>query len=310
MEKPVYLDDVVRDAGTVLTVGTFDGVHVGHRALMRRVVAKARECGHRSVVVSFDPHPREILQPGQRGIRLLTTLEERAVLLAELGIDQLVVIPFTRDFSLLTSEQFIRDVLWGRIGMSGVVTGYDHHFGRNREGGIEILRTLGQELGFEVDLVQKLDVGDQAISSTVVRRALEDVGDVAKVAEYLERPYRLSGIVVHGHKRGRIIGFPTANLRLQDTRKMIPATGVYAVRVEVGGASHPGMMNIGFRPTFQSGETERHIEVHLIGFEGDLYGQLLHVDVLRRIRDEMRFPDLESLRSQLEIDRRRCLPGE
>jgi riboflavin kinase/FMN adenylyltransferase len=306
MEKPVYLDDVVRDAGTVLTVGTFDGVHVGHRALVRRVVAKAKECGHRSVVVSFDPHPREILQPGQRGIRLLTTLEERAVLLAELGIDQLVVIPFTRDFSLLTSEQFIRDVLWGRIGMSGVVTGYDHHFGRNREGGIEILRTLGQELGFEVDLVQKLDVGDQAISSTVVRRALEDEGDVARVARYLERPYRLSGIVVHGHKRGRIIGFPTANLRLQDSRKMIPATGVYAVRVEVGGASHPGMMNIGFRPTFQSGETERHIEVHLIGFEGDLYGQHLHVDVLRRIRDEIRFPDAATLKAQLEEDRKHC----
>ena len=140
----------------------------------------------------------------------------------------------------------------------------------------------------------------------MVRRALEDEGDVARVARYLERPYRLSGIVVHGHKRGRIIGFPTANLRLQDSRKMIPATGVYAVRVEVGGASHPGMMNIGFRPTFQSGETERHIEVHLIGFEGDLYGQHLHVDVLRRIRDEIRFPDAATLKAQLEEDRKHC----
>lgn len=310
MEKPVYLDDVVRDAGTVLTVGTFDGVHLGHRALIRRVVEKARAVGHRSVVVSFDPHPREIIQPGARGIHLLTTLEERAVRLADLGVDQLVVIPFTRDFSLLTSEQFIRDVLWERIGMSRVVTGYDHHFGRNREGGIDILRTLGHELGFEVDLVQKQDVGDQTVSSTVVRRALEEEGDVARVAAYLDRPYRLSGIVVHGHKRGRIIGFPTANIRVQDVRKMIPATGVYAVRVETSMGTWPGMLNIGYRPTFQSGDRERQIEAHLIGFDGDLYGQLIHIDFLNRIRDEMRFPDMESLRSQIEIDRKRCMPEE
>lgn len=306
MEKPVYLDDVVRDAATVLTVGTFDGVHMGHRALIRRVVDKALRNGLRSVVVSFDPHPREIIQPGAMGIRLLTTLEERAARMAELGVDQLVVIPFTRDFSLLTSEQFIRDVLWAKIGMTCVVTGYDHHFGRNREGGIETLRLLGQELGFEVDLVDKQDVGDRTVSSTVVRRALEEEGDVARVTDYLGVPYRMSGIVVHGHKRGRIIGFPTANLRLQDARKMIPATGVYAVHVHAQGRSWPGMMNIGYRPTFQTGETERHVEVHVIGFEGDLYGELVHVDVLRRIRDEMRFPDAASLRAQLEDDRKRC----
>lgn len=306
MEKPVYLDKVIRNPDTVLTVGTFDGVHQGHRALIRNVVESAHTAGRRSVVVTFDPHPREILQPGALGIRLLTTLDERAEVLAELGVDEMVVIPFTRDFSLLSSEQFIRDVLWARIGMAHVITGYDHHFGRNREGGIDTLRTLGADLGFTVELVGKHDVGEETVSSTVVRRALEEVGDVDRVTRYLGRPYRLTGIVVHGHKRGRIIGFPTANLRLQDPRKMVPATGVYAVRVDAMGVVWKGMMNIGYRPTYASGDTERHIEVHLIGFQGDLYGQLLHLDVMRRIRDEMRFPDASALREQLEQDRVTC----
>jgi riboflavin kinase/FMN adenylyltransferase len=306
MTQPVYLDNVVRDPDTVLTVGTFDGVHEGHKTLIERVVAAAKAEGRRSVVVSFDPHPRDILQPGANGIQLLTTLDERADMLDAMGVDQLVVIPFTRDFSLLSSEEFIRDILWKTIGMAHIVIGYDHHFGRNREGGIDALRRMGEELGFRVESVEKHEIGAVTVSSTAARNALREQGDVGLVASFLGRPYTLSGIVVHGQKRGRILGFPTANLRIHDSRKIIPKTGVYAVDVEYAGTLWRGMLNIGMRPTFRDGLAQT-IETHLIGFDGDLYGQSLTVRFVDRIRDEMKFNGMEELRAQLEVDRQVCI---
>lgn len=306
MTQPVYLDKVVHDPATVLTVGTFDGVHEGHKTLIERVVAAAKAEGRRSVVVSFDPHPRDILQPGANGIQLLTTLEERADMLDAMGVDQLVVIPFTRDFSLLRSEEFIRDILWKTIGMAHIVIGYDHHFGRNREGGIDALRRMGEELGFRVESVEKHEIGAVTVSSTAARNALREHGDVGLVASFLGRPYTLSGIVVHGQKRGRILGFPTANLRIHDSRKIIPKTGVYAVDVEYAGTVWRGMLNIGTRPTFRDGLAQT-IETHLIGFDGDLYGQSLTVRFIDRIRAERAFSGMEELRAQLEADRQVCI---
>lgn len=306
MTQPVYLDKVVFDPATVLTVGTFDGVHEGHKTLIERVVAAAKSESRRSVVVSFDPHPRDILQPGASGIQLLTTLDERAEMLDAMGIDQLVVIPFTRDFSLLSSEEFIRDILWKTIGMAHIVIGYDHHFGRNREGGIDALRRMGEELGFRVESVEKHEIGAVTVSSTAARNALREHGDVGLVASFLGRPYALSGIVVHGQKRGRILGFPTANLRIHDSRKIIPKTGVYAVDVEYAGTVWRGMLNIGTRPTFRDGLSQT-IETHLIGFDGDLYGQSLTVRFIDRVRAERAFSGMEELRAQLEADREVCI---
>lgn len=306
MTQPVYLDKVIHDPATVLTVGTFDGVHEGHKTLIERVVAAAKAEGRRSVVVSFDPHPRDILQPGANGIQLLTTLDERADMLDAMGVDQLVVIPFTRDFSLLSSEAFIRDILWKTIGMAHIVIGYDHHFGRNREGGIDALRRMGEELGFRVESVEKHEIGAVTVSSTAARNALREHGDVGLVASFLGRPYTLSGIVVHGQKRGRILGFPTANLRIHDSRKIIPKTGVYAVDVEYAGTVWRGMLNIGTRPTFRDGLAQT-IETHLIGFDGDLYGQSLTVRFIDRIRAERAFSGMEELRAQLEADRQVCI---
>ncbi len=305
MAKPVYLADIRPDPLTVLTVGTFDGVHEGHKVLIRKVVDKARSIGGRALAVTFDPHPREIIQPGSGGIRLLTDVHERAELLGALGIDDMVIIPFTRDFSLVEFDVFVRDYLYARMGIHTFVTGYDHHFGRDRKGGAEALQTLADTLGFRLEIVDRQEIEATTISSTAVRKALEEQGDVETAGRFLGRPYRLSGLVVHGDKRGRTIGFPTANLRIEDTRKAIPLNGVYKVRVDADGKSWPGMMNIGTRPTF-SEAMGRTLETHLIGFDGDLYGRRLTLHFLRRVREERTFSGVEALRAQLEEDRKVC----
>lgn len=302
MSNLVMLPNVVRDMRSVVTVGTFDGVHAGHRELIRRLVAKAREIGGRSVVVTFDPHPREIIQPGKQGIGLLTTPGERSELLAALGVDTMVVIPFNRDFSLMDSNTFLRDVIFGKIGLSAFIIGYDHHFGRNREGDHFTVESLGAELGFSVEIVEAREVNEHVVSSSSARRALIDEGNIELVKQFLDRPYRLSGLVVHGDARGRTIGFPTANIRLEDHRKIVPKVGVYAVMVDTTDGNYPGMMNIGYRPTF-GGDPEPRLEVHIIGFDGDLYGKRITVHFEGRIRDEMKFDGIDELRVRLGEDR-------
>lgn len=302
MNNMVMLDDVTRDMNSAVTVGTFDGVHAGHRYLIRKLVDRAREIGGRSVVVTFDPHPREILQPGKQGIGLLTTPGERSEILADLGVDTMVVIPFNRDFSLMDSTTFLHDVIYGKIGLKSFIIGYDHHFGRDREGDRSTVSALGSQLGFTVDVVEVREVNDFVVSSSSARRALILDGDIELVKQFLDRSYRLSGIVVHGDARGRTIGYPTANIRLSDSRKIIPKVGVYAVRVESDHTSFIGMMNIGYRPTFENSE-EARLEVHIIGFEGDLYGKMLTVHFEARIRDEMKFSSIDALKAQLDADR-------
>ncbi|MBO6586292.1 MAG: bifunctional riboflavin kinase/FAD synthetase [Gracilimonas sp.] len=305
MAELIELKNITRDPNTVVTVGTFDGVHQGHRALMEAVVTKARERNARSVVVTFDPHPREIINPGKEGVKLLTTLKERAEILEDLGVDVLLVIPFDRDFSLLSSEEFVRDIIFSKVGVSEFVIGYDHHFGRDRKGTIETIEKLGEELGFDSYVVSKQEMGDVTISSTVIRNTLAEEGDVKQAAEYLNRHYLLNGIVMHGDERGRTIGYPTANLKPEHENKVIPKNGVYAVKVRVNKKWYGGMMNIGVRPTF--GEDLRTLEVNIFDFDREIYGDTIQVRFIDRIRDEKKFDGVDELKAQLGADKHTAL---
>lgn len=303
MAELVFLEDVERVPNSVITVGTFDGVHAGHRAIIDTVVEKAEQRNARSVLVTFDPHPRNIINPGDAGIKLLTTLQERCEILEELGIDTMVVIPFDRDFSLLSSEEFIRDIIYDKIGVSEFVIGYDHQFGRNREGTIETIEQIGKELGFDSYVVSKREVGEKTVSSTAIRNAISEDGNVEEAAKFLQRPYRLNGTVIHGDKRGKAIGFPTANIKPEHSNKIIPKNGVYAVKVRINGDWYDGMMNIGIRPTFD-GDVQT-LEVHLFEFDKDIYGKEVQVRFFSRIRDEKKFDGKEELIEQLEQDEKR-----
>lgn len=304
MAKLVFLENVERVPNSVVTVGTFDGVHAGHRAIIDTVVEKAKERNAQSVLVTFDPHPRDIISPGDAGIKLLTTLQERAEILEELGIDTMVVIPFDRDFSLLSSEEFVRDIIHQKIGVSEFVIGYDHQFGRNREGTIKTIERLGKELGFDAYVVSKREVGKKTVSSTAIRKAISEEGNVEQAAEFLQRPYRLNGTIVHGDKRGKEIGFPTANIKPEHTNKIIPRNGVYAVKVRINGSWYDGMMNIGTRPTFD-GKVET-LEVHMFDFDEDVYGKELQVRFYDRIREEKKFGGKKELIDQLKEDEKRA----
>lgn len=301
MAKLVYLKDIEHNSNTVVTVGTFDGVHEGHRALMETVVKKAQQRNARSVVVTFDPHPRTIIGSNKKSIRLLTSLKERAEILESIGVDVLCVIPFNRDFSLLSSEEFVKDEIYKKIGISEFVIGYDHHFGKDRSGTIDTLEKLGPELGFDVLVVSKREMGELTISSTVIRNAIQEEGDMQKAAKLLGRPYILNGLVIHGDERGRKIGFPTANLQAEELNKVVPKNGIYAVLVRVDGVWFKGMMNIGIRPTF-NGET-KSLEVNIFNFSDSIYGKTVQVRFFDRIRDEKRFNSVDELKAQLAMDK-------
>jgi riboflavin kinase / FMN adenylyltransferase len=300
--KMVHLNEAKRIENSIVTVGTFDGVHAGHRVLVNTVLEKAGQKNGRSVIVTFDPHPRDIINPGKQGIKLLTTLKERCQLLSDIGIDEMIVIPFDRDFSLLSSEAFVRDIIWKKIGVSEFVIGYDHQFGKNREGTIETVQKLGREFGFDVHVVSKQEVGDKTVSSSAIRKALQDRGDVELAARLLERPYLLHGTVVHGDNRGKQIGFPTANIKPEHPNKVIPKNGVYAVRTLAGDRFYGGMMNIGVRPTFD-GQKET-LEVHLFDFDMDIYGTTVQIHFIQRIRDEQQFGSVDQLVEQLHRDKK------
>jgi riboflavin kinase / FMN adenylyltransferase len=300
MAEIVFLKDVIRNENTVLTVGTFDGVHAGHKVLINRVIKLAKEKSARSVVVTFDPHPREIIEPGDAGIKLLSSLKERSELLADLGVDEMVVIPFDRDFSLLTSEEFVKEIIWEKIGVSQFVIGYDHQFGRDREGTIETVERLGNELGFSSFVVSKQEVGNKTVSSTAIRKAIQEQGNMKLAASFLERFYIMNGMVVHGDKRGKSLGYPTANIQPENEKKVTPKKGVYAVWVRVDDKYFGGMMNIGERPTFEG--NAHTLEVHIFDFEQDIYGKEVQLQFVERIRDEKKFSGVDELVAQLGDD--------
>lgn len=293
------------EKNSVVTVGTFDGVHVAHREIIRDVVNRARTREGRSVVVTFDPHPKEVVPSSKGPVSLLTTLEERITLLGSLNVDLLYIIAFTREFSLLTATEFYRTYVVEGVGVGEVVVGYDHMFGRNREAGIEELLAMGRTFDFSVFAVHPYSVDGALVSSTRIRRLLL-AGDVEHARELLTVPYQLRGIVVHGDGRGSKIGFPTANLDLADPKKVVPGRGVYAVGVAIGGKVWGGMLNIGVRPTVSDSGTMM-IEVHIFDFSGNLYGQSLSVSFYRKLREERRFPSLEDLTAQLREDRVQAL---
>lgn len=304
--------DVRRDPTAVLTTGTFDGVHLGHAAVLGYVVERARAVGGTPTLVTFDPHPREVLGLGD--VELLTTVDERARLASALGIERVVMVPFTRHLSALTPGAWVRDLLAGAIGLREIVVGYDHRFGHRRAGSVDTLEALSSDLGFAVDVVPELVVqaGEKglAVSSTQIRDALR-AGDAAGAARRLGRAHTLPGTVVRGAQRGRAIGFPTANLALASDRLLVPADGVYATRVALGDTLHDAMTNIGTRPTVEQ-EGGRTIETHLLDFVGDLYGRAIRVAFHARLRDERRFSGLEALETQLREDAgqaRRALSG-
>lgn len=308
MNKPVYLSSFKKNTQNVLTVGTFDGVHLGHQALLQNVVNRAREKKAPAIVVTFDPHPREVISPSEKGIRLLTTLGERSAFLHDFGIDKVVAIPFTRDFSILSSEEFIREFIHKRIGVDTFVIGYDHHFGRDRKGSIQTLQRLSKELGFTVYVEKAHEVSHTTVSSTAIRKLLEETGDVSSASKLLGRYYEVGGTIVKGDQRGRTIGYPTANIQPEHPRKVIPAIGVYCIDAELEGGFYKGMMNIGRRPTFTGDKNDENIvlEAHLFDFNRDVYGRNIRIKFKKRLRGEMKFHNSQALMDQLSRDHKDC----
>jgi len=291
--------------GTVATVGTFDGVHRGHQAVLAAIVRRARARGLASLVVTFDPHPLEIVNPAAAP-RLLTLPDEKRELVTALGLDRVELLPFTPALARLAPEQFVRDVLRAQYRMQELVLGYDHGFGRGRTGDVDLVRRLAEDDGFAVDVVEAVRDDGQPISSSLIRTAVAH-GDLAAAERWLGRRYSATGVVERGAGRGRTIGIPTINLAPPDPRKLLPPDGVYAVWVRVPGKQeggravrYGGMMNQGPRPTF--GIAARALEIHLFDFAGELYGEVVTVEWLRRLRDVQTFPSRETLVDQLGRD--------
>jgi riboflavin kinase / FMN adenylyltransferase len=288
--------------GTVLTVGSFDGVHLGHQAVVAEVARRAERARRPSVLVTFEPHPLAVVNP-QAAPPLLTSGPERREMLAQLPVDYAYFLRFDHQLAELSPEAFVRNILLARCQMRELVFGYDHGFGRGRSGDVETLRRLGSQLGFAVDVVPPVDLGGEPISSGRIRRAVAG-GDLRTAARLLGRPYRLTGRVVEGERRGRLMGIPTINLGDLSPEKLLPPDGVYAVWVEWRAGRVGGMMNQGAKPTF--GDGRRSIEAHLFGFEGDLYGEWVRLEWVERLRDVRRFGSPMELQEQLAHDRARA----
>lgn len=289
---------VIKNA--IVTQGTFDGVHAAHRVIINRVKELAQQRNGETVLMTFDPHPRLVLFPDDHGLKLLQTLDEKISALEKEVIDHLVVIPFTKAFSELTSLQFISDILVSKIGTKVLVIGYDHRFGKNREGAFDHLKTSSSQYGFEVEEIPEQDVEEVAISSTRIRKALE-IGDVVTASKYLGKFYAITGEVTQGKQLGRTIGYPTANIKIEDQNKLIPADGVYAVKVVFNNQTYGGMLNAGYRPTVDG--IAHSIEVHIFDFNENIYNQRVEILYVNKLRGEMKFSGLDALKNQLEKDK-------
>ncbi|MCX5837693.1 MAG: bifunctional riboflavin kinase/FAD synthetase [Deltaproteobacteria bacterium] len=283
--------------GAFVTIGNFDGVHLGHRFIFGRLVEEAHLEGCPAVAISFDPHPKMVLHPERRPFYLITSPEEKMRLLDGLGIDAFILIPFSVEYARTTAEEFIRGILWESLRIRRILIGHDYTFGRGKEGDEAFLTEAGCRLGFEVEVMNAFCVGDTVISSTKIREALL-AGEVRFAATLLGRSYNLGGQVISGNQRGVRLGFPTANIA--PDKELVPARGVYAVRVLREGKRHDGVLNIGFNPTFA--EQKRSIEVHIFDFQKDIYGESLEILFIERIRDEVRFESPEKLIAQIGRD--------
>jgi len=284
----------------VVTSGTFDGVHIGHKRILSRLNELSMQSGGESVVLTFWPHPRMVVSEDSQELQLLSTIDEKIELFSQLGIQHLGIIPFTRAFSELSSEEFIQQVLVNKIGTKKLVIGYDHRFGRNREGSFEFLKKNCSSYGFEVEEIPRQDIEDLAISSTRIRKALL-TGHIQEANDLLGRPYTISGTIVKGKQLGRTIGFPTANLHPHESYKLIPQNGVYVIRATYNNEVFNGMLNIGVRPTVDG--TLRTIEANLFDFDKEIYGEDLRLELLHYLRPEQKFDGLPALIHQINLDR-------
>jgi riboflavin kinase/FMN adenylyltransferase len=297
-------EDFIKVKKPVVTVGTFDGVHVGHQKIFEKMRQVAGETGGETVVITFFPHPRLVIHPNSRNLKFINTRKKKYSLIEKAGIDHLVIIPFTKEFSRLSSEVFIKDILIDRINVHNLIIGYDHHFGRNRNGSYRNLLKLGKLYGFNIEEVPARNVHNMSVSSTKIRNALR-LGMVSLANDLLGYEYSITGKVIPGRKIGKTMGFPTANIELEDKYKLITAVGVYACRVEWKGKLFKGMGNIGYRPTVDHGGLT--IEVHIFDFSEHIYGETITIYFVDRIRDEIKFKDIQALRDQLVQDEKRVL---
>lgn len=291
-------DEFTKLPNAIVTIGTFDGVHLGHRKILSRLKETSKEENGESVVITFWPHPRKVLQ-GADSLKLLLTLEEKIETIASCGIDHLLLIPFTKEFSATSSEDFIQKILIDKIGTKKLVIGYDHKFGKNREGSFEYLKENASRIGFQVEEIPREDIEHNAISSTSIREALSQ-NNVSKATTLLGRPYSVKGKVVEGKKLGRELGYPTANIEVEDPEKILPADGIYTVFVKVEGKKFGGMLSLGFNPTVEG--KGRSMEVHIFDFNKNIYGETLEVSFLEFLRFEAKFPNLDALIDQLKED--------
>jgi riboflavin kinase/FMN adenylyltransferase len=290
----------------VVTMGIFDGVHTGHRALIDFLVLRARKAGGESVVVTFNPHPRLVLPGKKEGLSFLSTLDEKKRLLAEASVDNLIIIKFDKDLSNLEAKDFIKQILVDKIGVKQFIIGYDHHFGKSRKGDLRIIRKCGEAYDFIVEQVSEVTSPGGIISSSAIREALLS-GRLEEANRWLGYDYSLSGIVVAGRKIGRSLGFPTANIRPDDSYKLIPADGVYAVEVQLEDKKFPGMLSIGINPTVNNDPDGRSIEVYIFDFDRDLYDQSIRINFRFRMRDEVKFDNVEQLSEQMKLDKQQAL---
>uniref|UniRef100_A0A832DLH6 Riboflavin biosynthesis protein n=1 Tax=Ignavibacterium album TaxID=591197 RepID=A0A832DLH6_9BACT len=294
------IDEINFDKQTVLTVGTFDGIHLGHQQIIKRVIECSEENKLRNLIITFHPHPRKVINPEMQ-LKLLTTNEEQINILEKLGVQNLLVINFTKEFSQLTPDEFVKYYLVDKIGLSRIVIGYDHHFGKGRGGDVEFLLAAGKKYDFEILQIQPFIIDGETVSSTKIRSALE-VGDINKVNKMLGRYYSFSGVVVEGDKRGRELGYPTANIKLSDEDKMLPQIGIYAVLVEIDGIEHKALLSIGKRPTFYN-DGKVVPEVYIYDFNNDIYGKEIKVNLIQKLRGEEKFNSAEELIRQMNIDK-------
>jgi riboflavin kinase / FMN adenylyltransferase len=294
------LSDIEFDKNTVLTLGTFDGIHLGHQQIISAVVENAKKNKMRNLVLTFDPHPRKVLSKDDK-IYLLSSLEEKVEMFNKLGVENVFVIEFTKEFSQQSAEQFITDFLLKGIGVSEIVIGHDHHFGKGRGGNADTLTSIGLEIGFKINIIQPYKLDDIILSSTKVRHALLE-GDVLSATKMLGRYYRFSGTVVGGDKRGRALGYPTANIDLEVKEKLLPLIGIYAVKVILHNQIYNGLLSIGRRPTFyEDGEVVS--EVFIYNFNEQIYGDKISIDLVERLRGEEKFSSTDELISQMNKDK-------
>lgn len=288
---------------TILTLGTFDGVHIGHKKILERLTQNTENGKYESLVLTFFPHPRMVLQEKSE-IKLLNTISEKSKLLEKSGIENLVIHPFNESFSRLTAEEFVHSILVDQFHIQKIIIGHDHRFGRNRTANIDNLIAFGAEYGFEVEQISAQEIQDVSVSSTKIRKALQD-GNMTLANEYLGYAYFLTGEVIKGKQLGRTIGFPTANIRIEEDYKLIPKNGVYVVKALIGQKEVSGMMNIGFNPTVNG--QKQTIEVNLFDFDADIYGQKIEISLLQYLREEQKFGSVDLLKEQLNQDKKNAL---